>query len=33
VYLQEADVVAGDGLDEVLGGRDLAKSHLEMVGI
>lgn len=30
---QEADVVARDGLDQVLRGRDLAQGHLEMVGI
>ena len=33
VYLQEANVVAGDRLDQVLRRRDLAKGHLEMVGI
>lgn len=30
---QKAHVVAGDGLDEVLGGRQLAKGDLEVVGI
>lgn len=33
VYLQEADIVAGDRLDQVLRRRDLAKGHLEMIGI
>jgi hypothetical protein len=33
MYLQEANIVAGDRLDQMLRCRDLAKSHLEMVGI
>jgi hypothetical protein len=33
LYLQEADIIAGDCLDQMLRRRDLAKSHLEMVGI
>lgn len=31
--LEEADVVAGDGLDQVLGGRQLAEGDAEVVGI
>jgi len=31
--LEQAHVVAGDGLNQVLGGRDLAEGNLEVVGI
>ncbi|MCV5091074.1 hypothetical protein OFC13_31080, partial [Escherichia coli] len=31
--LEETDVITRDGLDQVLGGRDLTKGNLEVVGI
>ena len=33
VYLQKADIIARNRLDQVLGRRNLAKSHLEVIGI
>jgi hypothetical protein len=31
--LEQADIVAGDGLDQVLGGGELTEGDLEVVGI